>query len=84
MKPIHLLMAAALLGVGALAFFLLQSDERGHQFTVMGALPGDWTVQAEAAHERRRTDPRARAEHVSEWKTSMKTLKYHPKHKRRD
>ncbi len=40
-------------------------------------------LQAEAAHERRRTDPRARAEHVSEWKTSVKTLKYHPKHKRR-
>jgi len=41
-------------------------------------------LQAEAAHERRRTDPRARAEHVSEWKTAMKTLKYHPKHQRRD
>jgi ribosome biogenesis GTPase len=41
-------------------------------------------LQVEAAHERRRTDPRARAEHVSKWKTSMKTLKYHPKHQRRD
>lgn len=41
-------------------------------------------LQAEAAHDRRRRDPRARAEHVAEWKTSMKTLKYHPKHQRRD
>ena len=40
-------------------------------------------LQAEAAHERRRTDPRAMAEHVSEWKTAMKTLKHHPKYKRR-
>jgi ribosome biogenesis GTPase len=41
-------------------------------------------LQAEAAHERRRTDPRAMAEHVSEWKTAMKTLKQHPKYRRRD
>ncbi|MCL7980815.1 MAG: ribosome small subunit-dependent GTPase A [marine benthic group bacterium] len=39
-------------------------------------------LQAEAAHERRRTDPRARAEHVGEWKTAMKTLKHHPKYRR--
>jgi ribosome biogenesis GTPase len=41
-------------------------------------------LQAEAAHERRRTDPRARAEHVSDWKTAMKTLKHHPKYRRPD
>ncbi|MHC4448585.1 MAG: carboxypeptidase regulatory-like domain-containing protein, partial [Planctomycetota bacterium] len=37
MKPIHLLMAAALLGVGALAFFLLQSDDKGRQGARTGA-----------------------------------------------
>lgn len=41
-------------------------------------------LQAEAAHERRRTDPRARAEHVSEWKSAMRTLRFHPKHQRHD
>ena len=39
-------------------------------------------LQAEAAYERRRVDPQARAEHVAEWKTAMRTLKHHPKHKR--
>ena len=40
-------------------------------------------LQAEAAHEIRKTDPLARAAALSDWKTSMKTLKYHPKHKDR-
>lgn len=39
---------------------------------------------AEAAAQRRRSDPLARAEHVAEYKTAMRTLKYHPKRKRRD
>jgi ribosome biogenesis GTPase len=41
-------------------------------------------LDAEAAYERRRVDPRARAERVAEMKTAMKTLKYHLKHRRRD
>lgn len=40
-------------------------------------------LQAEAAYERRRIDPEAQAEYVAEWKTAMRTLKYHPKHQRR-
>jgi ribosome biogenesis GTPase len=39
-------------------------------------------LQAEAEYERRRTDPQARAEHIAEWKTAMRTVKYHPKYKR--
>ena len=41
-------------------------------------------LEAEAAYERRRVDPRARAEHVADYKTSLKTLKHHSKHQRRD
>jgi ribosome biogenesis GTPase len=37
-------------------------------------------LRAEAAYEKRKADPRARAAAVSEWKTAMKTLKYHPKY----
>ena len=40
-------------------------------------------LRAEAAYEMRKTDPRARAAAVSEWKTAMKTLKHHPKYKDR-
>lgn len=40
-------------------------------------------LRAEAAYEMRKTDPRARAAAASEWKTAMKTLKYHPKYKDR-
>ena len=40
-------------------------------------------LQAEAAYERRRADPRAQAEHVAEWKTAMRTLKHHPKYQER-
>jgi len=32
-----------------MSHFLLQENERGHQLSVMGALPGDWTVQLESA-----------------------------------
>jgi ribosome biogenesis GTPase len=39
-------------------------------------------LEAEAAYERRRVDPQARAEYVAEWKTAMRTLKFHPKYKR--
>jgi ribosome biogenesis GTPase len=40
-------------------------------------------LQAEADYERRRSDPRARAEALSDHKSSLKTLKYHPKYKKR-
>ena len=40
-------------------------------------------LRAEAAYEKRKTDPRARAAAVSEWKTAMKTMKYHPRYKDR-
>ncbi|NNM05746.1 MAG: ribosome small subunit-dependent GTPase A [Gemmatimonadetes bacterium] len=46
-------------------------------------LAGFRKLQAEAAHEARKTDPLARAAALTEWKTAMKTLKHHPKHKRR-
>jgi ribosome biogenesis GTPase len=39
-------------------------------------------LEAAAAYERRRADPRAMAEAVAEYKTAMKTIKYHPKHHR--
>jgi ribosome biogenesis GTPase len=39
-------------------------------------------LEAEAAYERRRIDPQARAEYVAEWKTAMRTLRFHPKYKR--
>ena len=38
-------------------------------------------LRSEAAYEMRKTDPRARAAAVSEWKTAMKTMKAHPKYK---
>jgi ribosome biogenesis GTPase len=41
-------------------------------------------LEAEAAYERRRVDPRARAERVAEHKTAMKTLRYHPKYQGED
>jgi ribosome biogenesis GTPase len=40
-------------------------------------------LRAEADFEKLKTDPRARSAAVSEWKTAMKTLKYHPKYKDR-
>lgn len=47
-----------------------------------GRLASFRKLQAEAAYEARRSDPLARAAALSDWKTSLKTLKYHPKHKR--
>lgn len=41
-------------------------------------------IQAEAAYEERRTDPRARAAALSDRKTALKTMKYHQKFKGRD
>lgn len=41
-------------------------------------------LEAEAAWERRRADPRAMAESLAEHKTALKTLKYHPKYQRDD
>lgn len=38
-------------------------------------------LQAEAAYERRRVDPQARAEHLADHKTAMKTVKVHPKYR---
>ena len=46
-------------------------------------LSGFMKLRAEAAYETRKTDPRARAAAVSEWKTTMKTMKHHPKYKDR-
>jgi ribosome biogenesis GTPase len=40
-------------------------------------------LQAEAAHELRKADPLARAAALSDWKTTLKTVKHHPKHKNR-
>ncbi len=39
-------------------------------------------LEAAAEYERRKSDPRAMAEAVAEYKTAMKTLKHHPKHQR--
>lgn len=38
-------------------------------------------LQAEADYEHRKTDPRARAVAVSQHKTNLKTVKYHPKYR---
>jgi hypothetical protein len=38
-------------------------------------------LQAEAAYEERRTDPRARAAAISDRKSALKTMKHHPKYK---
>ncbi len=46
-----------------------------------GRLASFRKLQAEAAHELRKADPMARAAALSDWKTAVKTLKYHPKHK---
>jgi ribosome biogenesis GTPase len=47
-----------------------------------GRLASFRKLQAEAAHEVRRADPRARAAALSEWKAAIRTLKHHPKHER--
>ena len=38
-------------------------------------------IQAEAAYEQRKSDPRARAAALSDQKSAFKTLKYHPKYR---
>lgn len=48
-----------------------------------GRLASFRKLQAEAAFEVRKDDPRARAAAVSEHKTAMKTLKHHPKYRGR-
>ncbi len=48
-----------------------------------GRLASFRKLQAEVAHELRKVDPLARAAALSDWKTSMKTMKHHPKHKGR-
>lgn len=40
-------------------------------------------LQAEAAYEQRKSDPRARAAAVSEYKSTMKSMKHHPKYRDR-
>lgn len=47
-----------------------------------GRLASFRKLQAEAAHELRKADPLARAAALSDWKTTLKTVKYHPKHKK--
>lgn len=59
---------------------LLAIDEGGLD---QGRLDSFRKLQAEAAHELRKTDPLARAAALSDWKTTLKTVKYHPKHKGR-
>jgi ribosome biogenesis GTPase len=49
-----------------------------------GRLASYRKLEAEAAYERRRVDPQARAEHLSEHKTARRTMKYHHKYERRD
>jgi ribosome biogenesis GTPase len=46
-----------------------------------GRLASFRKLQAEAAHELRKSDPFARAAALSDWKTAMKTMKHHPKYK---
>ena len=40
-------------------------------------------LEAEAAHQVRKTDPRAKAEAIAEYKSIMKSLKHHPKYQAR-
>ena len=40
-------------------------------------------LQAEAAYQRRKVDPRAKAEQLAEWKAVFKSLKHHPKYQER-
>lgn len=48
-----------------------------------GRLASFRKLQAEAAHEVRKADPLARAAALSDWKTTLKTVKHHPKYKGR-
>ena len=45
-------------------------------------LDGFRKLEAEAAYERRRADPRAEAERVAKHRTALRTLRYHPKYRR--
>jgi ribosome biogenesis GTPase len=47
-------------------------------------LAGYRKLRAEAAYERRKVDPRARQAALAEHKAALKTMKYHPKFKKRD
>jgi len=60
---------------------VLEAVEKGHLDS--GRLASFRKLQAEADHEARKADPLARAAALSEWKTAVKTLKHHPKHKGR-
>jgi len=55
--------------------------ESGH--LEAGRLNSYRKLQAEAAYEKRRDDPRARAAEVSRWKAVKKSMKKHPKHRNR-
>ena len=46
-----------------------------------GRLASFRKLQGEAAHELRKADPLARAADLSNWKTIMKSMKHHPKHR---
>lgn len=48
-----------------------------------GRLESFRKLQAEAAHEQRKTDHQARAKEVSRWKSISKSMKDHPKYKKR-
>lgn len=60
---------------------VLQAIEQG--VLDSGRLASFRKLQAEAAHELRKADPLARAAALSDWKTAIKTMKHHPKHKDR-
>ena len=60
---------------------VLQAMEQGGLDS--GRLASFRKLQAEAAHELRKADPLARAAALSDRKTSIKTMKHHPKHKGR-
>jgi len=60
---------------------VLEAVDRG--ILDSGRLASFRKLQAEAAHEARKEDHRARAAALSDWKTAMKTVKHHPKYKNR-
>lgn len=57
---------------------VLEAIDRGSLDS--GRLASFRKLQAEAAHELRKADPLARAAALSDWKTSLKTLRHHPKY----
>lgn len=50
----------------------------------LGRLESFRKLQAEAAYEQRKIDPRARAAALSDHKSALKTVKYHPKYRDSD